>query len=143
MRTPEQVRWDFVEQWLERAARNLDAARILLRDRAGDASIVAFHAQQTAEMALKALLVRYQVELPKTHEVGRLRGLIQPVAPEVSDRVAEADDLTPYAVEHRYPGSVEEATRADAERALRIAERTREVVIDHLESYLSAGRPTP
>jgi hypothetical protein len=36
MRTPEQVRWDFVQQWLGRAHRDLWAAAILRRDREKD-----------------------------------------------------------------------------------------------------------
>ena len=36
MRTPEQVRWDFVQQWLDRARRDFRAAAILRKDRAKD-----------------------------------------------------------------------------------------------------------
>jgi hypothetical protein len=31
MRTPEQVKWDFVQQWLDRAGRDLATSEILLR----------------------------------------------------------------------------------------------------------------
>lgn len=30
MRTPEQVAWDFVQQWLDKARKDLEAARALL-----------------------------------------------------------------------------------------------------------------
>ena len=32
MRTPEQVKWDFVQQWLDKARKDLATAEILLRE---------------------------------------------------------------------------------------------------------------
>jgi HEPN domain-containing protein len=63
MRTPEQVRWDFVQQWLDRAYRDLQAATVLFRSDLGAYEIVGFHAQQSAEKFIKAFLVRHQIEL--------------------------------------------------------------------------------
>ena len=67
MRTPDQGRWDFVQQWLDRARRDLRAAAILLREDVQDYENAGLHAQQAAEKFLKAFLVRYQIEFPKTH----------------------------------------------------------------------------
>jgi HEPN domain-containing protein len=62
MRTPEQGRWDFVQQWLDKAHRDLRAAALLLRDDVQDYENTGFHAQQAAEKFLKAFLVCYQIE---------------------------------------------------------------------------------
>jgi len=32
MRTPEQVKWDFVQQWLDKARKDLAAAEVLLKE---------------------------------------------------------------------------------------------------------------
>jgi hypothetical protein len=36
MRTPEQVRWDFVQQWLDKAQKDLQAAAILFNHAVDD-----------------------------------------------------------------------------------------------------------
>ncbi len=66
MRAPEQVRWDFVQQWLDKAHKDLRVAGVLLRGELDDYESVGFHAQQAAEKYIKALLVRHQIEFPKT-----------------------------------------------------------------------------
>ena len=67
MRTPEQVKRDFVQQWLSKADKDLQAAGVLLRAQLDDYESVGFHAQQAAEKYIKAFLVRHQIEFPKTH----------------------------------------------------------------------------
>jgi HEPN domain-containing protein len=49
MRTPEQVKWDFVQQWLDRAHKDLTASEVLLKERFEDYESVGVHAQQSAE----------------------------------------------------------------------------------------------
>ena len=65
MRTPEQVKWDFVQQWLGKAQKDLRAATILLNGELEDFDPVGFHAQQAAEKFIKAVLVRHQLNFPK------------------------------------------------------------------------------
>lgn len=57
MRTPEQVKWDFVQQWLDKARKDLATAEILLRGEFEDYENAGFHAQQGAEKFIKAFLV--------------------------------------------------------------------------------------
>lgn len=76
MRTPEQVKWDFVQQWLNRAHKDLAAGEVLLKGGSEDYENVGFHAQQSAEKFIKALLVSRQIEFPKTHDIALLRQLV-------------------------------------------------------------------
>jgi HEPN domain-containing protein len=101
MRTPEQVRWDFVQQWPEKAHKDLRAAAILLRDDVRDYENAGFHAQQAAEKFIKALLVRHQIEFPKTHSIALLRQLVAQADQVLAESLAPADTLTPYGVEFR------------------------------------------
>ncbi len=48
--------------------------------------------------------------------------------------------LTPFGVEFRYPGE-QLADFETARQALQEAQRLRKTVLDHLQSYLIAGRP--
>ena len=69
MRTPEQVRWDFVQQWLEKAHKDLRVTAILLDSDIADYENAGFHAQQATEKFIKAFLVCHQIEFPKTHNM--------------------------------------------------------------------------
>jgi len=105
MRTPEQVRCDFVRQWLDKARKDLAAGAVLLKEEFEDYENVGFHAQQAAEKFIKAFLVRHQIEFPKSHDIALLRQLVARVDPRLAEKLATADALTPYGVEFRYPGT--------------------------------------
>lgn len=141
MRTPEQVKWDFVQQWLDKARKDLAAAEVLLKEGFGDYENVGFHAQQAAEKFIKAFLVHYQVEFPKSHNVALLRQLVARVDPRLAETLVAADALTPYGVEFRYPGDLPSVSRDEGEKAIRLAAQTRALITESLKSYLDAGRP--
>jgi HEPN domain-containing protein len=141
MRTPEQVKWDFVQQWLNRAHKDLVAGEVLLKGGFEDYENVGFHAQQAAEKFIKAFLVRHQIEFPKTHNIALLRQLVASVDPELSKAFATADALTPFGVEFRYPGDLPSVSRDEGEKALRLAEETRDLILASLKSYIDGGRP--
>lgn len=96
MRTPEQVQWDFVQQWLAKARQDLRVAEVLLRGDLEDFENVSFHAQQAVEKFIKALLVRHHIEFPKTHNIAHLRQLVERVDRTLAGDLAPADVLTPY-----------------------------------------------
>jgi HEPN domain-containing protein len=63
-------------EWMKKAHKDLKAARILQQE--GLYEEVAFHAQQAAEKALKALLIANGVRPPKTHSIEQLLSLLHP-----------------------------------------------------------------
>lgn len=81
-----------------------------------------FHAQQSAEKALKAVLLFKRIEFPLVHDIKTLVGLLQGNAIPFPPEIREAGSLTPYAVEARYPGHLEEITPSDVDEAIRLAE---------------------
>ena len=141
MRTPEQVKWDFVQQWLDKARKDLATGEILLREEFEDYENAGFHAQQGAEKFIKAFLVRHQIQFPKSHDIAVLRQLVARVDPRLAEKLAAADALTPYGVEFRYPGDLPSVSRDEGETALRLAEETRALIMESLRPYLDAGRP--
>ena len=103
--------------------------------------VAGFHAQQAAEKALKALLVRHQVQFGKTHDLEEILQLAEPVAPGLARQLAEAPILSPYAVDSRYPGEQPPLSREDARRAAAVAREVVDHVRQLLQPYLDAGRP--
>lgn len=105
-----------VRQWLLYASDDLTAARHVLTLPECPGWLVANHAQQAAEKALKGFLVHHVVDFPFTHDIRLLLDLCSPLA-EWAEQLRDAEILTQYAVSARYPGvgrrvAVENARRA-------------------------------
>lgn len=93
------------EALLRAAADDEAAVRELLdSSRVGD-SVVGFHAQQTVEKTLKAVLASRGVDYPFTHDVARLLDVVGRAQLPEALPIRDAEDLTPWATELRYGGS--------------------------------------
>jgi HEPN domain-containing protein len=103
--------------------------------------LVGFHAQQAAEKALKALLVRYAIRFDRTHDLGTLLAQAEPVAPGIAKALGQAEELTAHAVGSRYPGQEPPLDREEALHRLGVAQEVVTDVQARLQSYLDAGRP--
>jgi len=137
MRNREEVIKDFVQEWLDKAEADLEAAEILAASAMHDYFTCAFHCQQACEKFLKAYLVRHQIEFRKTHDLGKILGLASQMESVLRDDLASCEWLTPFGVEFRYPGQSEEVDQAKAQSALSEAKRVKQVVMEHLGLYLS------
>jgi len=111
---------ELVTEWLRRANADLNLAELIDDERISP-EILAYHAQQATEKALKSLLVKRQVEFPFTHVIGILLNLCQDAGLKINEIVAESFSLTRYAVATRYPGETEPVTRQEAREAARLA----------------------
>lgn len=103
-----------MQAWWSKAQEDLRAAEVLLEASLRGFSTASFHAQQAAEKAVKALLVRHGLEIERTHDLGRLLRQAEAVARGIDERLPEADSLTVYAVVTRYPMTLPPADRASA-----------------------------
>jgi len=110
-----------VERWLRFADSDLDLARTQLT---GNVMIEAlcFHAQQAVEKAIKAVLVHFDVPVPRTHVIEIVIDKAEQKV-EIPKFVREAANLTPYASVTRYPGDYEPRTDADLLDAIQKAEK--------------------
>jgi HEPN domain-containing protein len=91
---------ELVGQWMHSAQSDLALARLSDDERIAP-EILAFHAQQAAEKALKALLVRRQVEFPFIHTIGPLLNLCREAGFEGTEALSSTAILTRYAVARR------------------------------------------
>jgi HEPN domain-containing protein len=103
--------------WLARAHSNLLLAESG-RQRGVFLEDLCFEAQQAAEKALKAVCVFYKIEFPKTHSLTTLTALLEQAGVQLPPDVREADPLTSYAVQARYPDWDEAVSDAEYQRAL-------------------------
>ncbi len=128
---PDPPRPDDPRAWLSRARSNLLHARaqttgVYLED-------LCFDAQQAAEKALKAVLVKRGVRFPYVHDLATLVTLMEQTGEEVPPAVREAGRLTRFAVIARYPAMSEPVTDEDYRRAL----ATAEAVVEWAEGRLT------
>lgn len=124
---------ELVAEWMRHAHADLTIARMVDQEAIAP-EILAFHAQQAAEKALKALLVQKQVEFPRLHVIGLLINLCREAGYEGTETLLEAAVLSRYAVTARYPGEEEPVTGEEA----RLASCLAEVVVSWVEARLEA-----
>lgn len=111
MKPPERFPPDDPREWLNRARSNLFKARlrmpeVYLED-------LCFEAQQAAEKAIKAVMIKRRIDFPYIHDIARLLRLLESGGQPVPEYVERAADLTRYATVLRYPG-IEQPVSAEA-----------------------------
>lgn len=117
---------DETRRWLDKAEEDLENAQVLLdAERWGGAS---FYAQQTAEKALKALLIETEGKFPKTHDLVKLARACD--APEEIE--AACADLSPAYMSQRYPDVENPVDEEDATRFLEEAQEVLDWVRDQI-----------
>lgn len=118
-------------EWLEFADMDLSAAEYLMNMRPTPIEIICYHCEQAAEKYLKAVLIRFDKEPPKTHDLVQLCKLCCDVSERFEQLVDACIELTPYGVQVRYPSNMELDER-DVVCALRECKQIREFVCHEL-----------
>jgi len=113
---------DEVIEWLTKANRDLMAAEILIDHEPPVLDAACFHCQQAVEKSLKAFLVWQAIPFEKIHSLTYLMDLCQSREPGFASLREQAEALTPYAVEVRYPGELLDVDRPEAADALESAQ---------------------
>ena len=115
---------ELIGEWLTRAEHDLRVAEFLLTMPDPPPESIGFHAQQCAEKALKAYLTLRRGRFERRHDLNYLIDLCTPLDSAFDQLRSEADELTPYAVEYRYPEALPlrslDAARSTVETANRI-----------------------
>lgn len=87
--------------------------------------IICYHCQQFAEKILKASLILYEHDIPKTHDLGMLMETLKEHISVPKDVMEACDNLTTYGVIVRYPLEIHIEAH-HAEEAIRDARRIRQ-----------------
>ncbi|MGH7771918.1 MAG: HEPN domain-containing protein [Candidatus Binatia bacterium] len=108
-------------EWLNRARSNLIQARtkrkgVYIED-------LCFNAQQAAEKAIKALLIKLDVDFPYVHDLAELLTLVEQTGQAVPESIKRAERLSRFAVFTRYPGVGAHVKQREYRDSVEIAER--------------------
>jgi len=120
-------------QWIEKARSDWRTVEILQTEKECPADSVCFHCQQYVEKLLKALLTKNGVEAPRTHDIRRLAQMAEPFVQGLSDFIEQADKLTIYGVETRYPGRLLAVGLDQMRQAIEIAEEVGNIILSKLD----------
>lgn len=116
---------DLASLLLRKALEDEVAVRELLLNRDVSDEIVAFHAQQSIEKALKAVLALREVRYGRTHDLGALMQMAKDAGIAVPGWMEEAEALTPFGVLFRYEDLSAEPEAFDRKKARDLAGRVR------------------
>ena len=106
-------------EWLNRARSNLALSKakrkgVYLED-------LCFDAQQAAEKAIKAFLIKLDVDFPYVHDLAELLTLLEKSGQKIPASVRQAEELSRYAVLTRYPGMGPQIKQNEYKEAVKIA----------------------
>ncbi|MBA7652595.1 MAG: HEPN domain-containing protein [Candidatus Stahlbacteria bacterium] len=119
---------ELIDNWMAKAEKDLLSAKHELSFSDAVTESICFHCQQAVEKYLKAYLVFLGISFTKTHEIGELVTKCENKDSEISVLKEEADKLTDYAVEVRYPEERFEPTLEEAKESFVIAKKIKEFV---------------
>ena len=91
-----------------------------------------FDAQQAAEKYLKGFLVFHGHAFPGVHDLEEMLALCSDYGSELSDLKSDCRLLTHLGAISRYPDVPGEPTEADARRAVEIAKRVRDTILQRV-----------
>ena len=103
--------------WLHYAEEDLITAETLLKQPHLPPRQAYWHAQQTTEKALKAVLTFLQIDFPRTDNLNILWNLV-PHSWQFKTVQSNLSDLTGCVADVRYPGNTPEPTKTDASEAV-------------------------
>ncbi len=124
-----------INQWLIKSMHDIGSAHCLLEGNEKYLDNAVYHCQQAAEKAIKAFLTYKDIIFEKTHNLVALISLCLQSEPGFAQFKKEAEILTPYATEFRYPGDILEPDINEAKQALEMSESIVNFVID-LPDYI-------
>ena len=125
-----------IKEWMRRAEGNLARAergkiddRFLFED-------LCYDAQQATEKALKALCIARHISFPWTHSIAELLTILENKGENIPEEVREAERLTVYATDTKYPGDWEPIEEEEYLEALEHAKSVFEWVSEELKNII-------
>lgn len=118
--------------WLIRAGKDLRGVEIALSASPPFLEDALFHAQQASEKGLKAFLAWHDMPFRKTHDLREIGRQCTAIDASLQPVCEQAEELTPYAWQFRYPQEPSEPSPEEAGRARELAVAVYEAIVARL-----------
>jgi HEPN domain-containing protein len=120
---------DLINEWIDKADHDLGSAKLIYIHMPKYFDTIAFHCQQAVEKYLKAILVYYNVEFLRSHNLVYLLDLVSRQIEIEEQTYDKAILLNGFSVQIRYPDKSIYLTNEELETAIQVAEYFRTFAI--------------
>lgn len=124
---------DIMHDWLEKAEHDLIVAQLTRNHIPEYHEIIAFHCQQSVEKNLKGLLIFFDVEPEKTHDLLYLSELVSRYKTLPDGLFDKLIRLQGFAVEVRYPNEIIRLSGEEIDLAISISAEIQQFVLMIIE----------
>ena len=112
---------DLTAEWIKFSDTDLKTAKYLYDNmRPSPMEIICYHCQQSAEKALKGVLINKEITPPKTHDLEKLFAICKEYIPNINAVWRACNILNQYGIQPKYPEEIE-ITEEDVQEALTCA----------------------
>ncbi|MBI4722604.1 MAG: HEPN domain-containing protein [Candidatus Stahlbacteria bacterium] len=127
---------ELTKEWIKKAENDLRSAEYLITMELPPTDTICFHSEQCAEKYLKGFLTIKGIEFERSHDLDYLLDECKRENLEFEELRDIAEDLTPYAVEIRYPDDFVEISVNEASEAIEKAKKVKNFVLGLLQKLL-------
>ncbi len=115
-----------VKEWIAKADHDLGSAKLIYLHIPDYFDTIAFHCQQATEKYIKAVLVFYEIEFQRSHNLVYLLDLLSLKFEIAEDMYDKAIVLNGLGVQIRYPDNTIFLTKDELETAINISQEFRD-----------------
>ncbi|MCK5469872.1 MAG: HEPN domain-containing protein [Cyclobacteriaceae bacterium] len=123
---------DLIKDWIEKADHDFGSAKLIFIHVPDYYDTIAFHCQQAAEKYLKALLIYYEIEFQRSHNLIYLLDLLSDKIEISEDIYDNAILLNGFSVQIRYPDRKIYLSKDELETSISITQKFREFTINKI-----------
>lgn len=124
---------ELINAWIEKADHDLGSAKVIFINLPEYFDTIAFHCQQAVEKYIKAALVFYDIQTPKSHDLIYLFELLSTQINVEENHYQDAITLNGYSVIIRYPNQTINLSKTEIVKAINIAEGLRSFIVSLID----------
>jgi len=121
---------DHIKEWINKADHDLGSAKLIFLHIPDYFDTIAFHCQPAVEKYIKALLVYFEIDFQRSHNLIYLLDLLTKKLEVSEDRYEKAILLNGFSVQIRYPDKTIYLSKEELATAIEIAQDFRVFAID-------------
>ncbi len=126
---------ELIHEWIDKADHDLGSAKLIYLHIPKYFDTIAFHCQQAVEKYLKAVLVFYDIDFQRSHNLVYLLDLISRQIVINEQTYDKAIMLNGFSVQIRYPDKSIFLTKEELETSIQVAQDFREFAISTIGIY--------
>jgi HEPN domain-containing protein len=124
---------ELIQAWIDKADHDLDAAKLIYLHIPKHFDTISFHCQEADEKYLKALLINYNIEFQKSHNLMYLLDLLSCRIEIKEETYNNAILLNGFSVGIRYPDKQIFLTKEELDTSIQIAQDFRLLVQKYIK----------